>query len=219
MINVLGSSHISLFSGVNSFPSDNGDGRNVKDTLKDFRTWYTGAHLSYNLCNKEHPARKTFDACIDKLDRNTPVLLMMGEIDCRNHLVKQKNLKSVSSFDVVFECVEKCMEVVKDIKDEFSDLVVWGPHPILWEDSFNGVKESTLCCGSYEEICLIEYLFNSYFSLLCDKEGIKFATLYYLMMETFMNLEKKNYMIDQFHLSQEMLPYALDELKACGVKI
>jgi len=224
---VVGNSHVGFFSGTNDMAiGDPKTWRNTKDRNEKFETYPMGAHLCYNLNNKQHPGRRDFENILGRINQSNPLILMYGEIDCRNHLVLQAENMEKSFIYAVHLCIKNYMEFIDWLikHSRVDPIILWGPHPpMLPGTKFKKgwKKMSNLHFGTYDEVCYIEYLFNNVLAYECEKrDRLVFATLYYRMMEYFMNEEPKFYAPDDFHLSQEMYPYAVEELNnVLGVEI
>jgi hypothetical protein len=86
-LHVIGDSHASLFSGIDGLQPVWPEVSN--DALPGVRTVRLGSRLAHSLTRPGHELRALMGRVIGKVPRDASVLLALGEIDCRCHVVPQ----------------------------------------------------------------------------------------------------------------------------------
>jgi len=204
VIHVFGDSHVALFSGVDKrtlgVP-------NFHDCVPRFRTYEFGPILAYRFHSFYRQSENLFDywITINNIER---VMLYIGEIDVRVHLVKQAQ-KQHRSIDVITEeAVSLYLEGVVSVSAKIADITLFGPHPQYRQP--DGVLRD-FHYGSYEDIYEAGERFNFYLEKN-RPPNIKFATIFYDMMSRKLNTDRDFYM-DDFHIKPtKCLQMAISQL-------
>ena len=146
------------------------------------------------------------------MESNPKVLLMFGEIDCRMHVIKERDAGGFT-YEIVRVCVNRYLEAIGLIKSAGFDVAIWGIHPLLcsWRLCIQRVEHMRY--GHPWEVLDAEYMFNCILEEQCDIHGIKFASIFEKMIEREMHYDRDNYIADCCHLSQRCLEIALEALK------
>lgn len=216
MIHVIGDSHVSVFNGTwelsKGCPYPN-------DEIPGFRTYNTSSHLAYNLGIRNHPVNALVFSVVRSIPLCDTLLLIFGEIDCRNHLCKQKLLQNKPIDVMVRECVEIYVNSIIEIA-ESRKLIFWGPHPLYYTIEEKGCTPQpfNVSFGSYEEINYAKFLFNLFLSKICKDKGLPFGTMYFKMVEGSCQFTKSSY-IDGSHLLPKSLPDIMNILEGMGVDV
>jgi hypothetical protein len=86
MIHVIGDSHVSVFTGLHgvcpAFPDS------TPHALDSFRVWHLGPFLAYSVDKPTHRVCRLALQCLKHVPMKSQIAFFMGEIDCRNHILK-----------------------------------------------------------------------------------------------------------------------------------
>ncbi len=86
-LHCIGESHACFFSGLRGlhpcWPTP------TTNALPHLRSYRLGHFLAHSLTRPRHPARTLLTSLLRQLPPKDPILLCFGEIDCRNHVIKQ----------------------------------------------------------------------------------------------------------------------------------
>lgn len=204
MIYCIGNSHVWIFTGdTTSFPPIE------NNKLTPFKTEYIGPTIAYNFF--DHHLPKVMKILVDKVDKEKDtVMLVVGEVDCRWHLPFQANLQKRKLEDLVLECVNRFFKSILFIQQQGYKVCTWGPHPTTTREHTNDGE--TFIYGDVQtrnNACL---LWNKYLRGLCEKHNIKFHSIYSKLVDG-NNVTKMEYLRDYCHLSDEAIPFIIEEFK------
>jgi hypothetical protein len=206
----IGDSHVHFFSGWNHVGPEYP--KKYYGRLPYFKTYRVGAVLAYNLCKMETSTQgreKLFKILTSEIPRGAKILLCFGEIDCRAHLLKQADFKKNSSSELVKECIDRYVSVIEEITKIGFEVIVWNVTPSSLDDIQDNSYPSY---GSCLERNNVSRLFNDYLRERCEKNQIKFISIFDKLIDE-NGLSKKEYYMDAIHLSQKAMPLALEEFK------
>ena len=210
LIYCVGDSHTSFFSGTNNIqPEWPALSTNY---YPFFKTARLGPILAYNLC-KEGAHNRGREKLFVFLKERTPkdhILLSFGEIDCRAHLVKECYKQQRTLESVVSECVNRYFSVIKEIQTLGFELMIYNAIPSTTSSKIPDIKDPIF--GTWSERTNATKLFNEYLCDLCIANKIYFLSIY----EKLINLDgspKKEFFMDEIHLSQRAMPLMLSKLK------
>lgn len=206
MINVVGNSHVSLFTGHDGLSHLGAPG--TDDRIEGITTWTVGAHLAYNLPTPGHPANVTFLQVLSKIPRGT-IMLQFGEIDCRMHLVKHRNERNFGT--IVRTAVERLLQAGRIARNLGFDVFLFSVHPMC---RVGWTQTAGFCAGSYANITTTEYVFDGG---LREQTEFKCASVFQAMIDRIRN--PLYFFPDAFHLSQLALPLALEAIRQVGYAI
>lgn len=218
VIYCIGDSHVSFFSGSDKiqplWPL------NSTDELTFFKTFRLGAVLADSL-SRYGSAMKGRELLFILLDRKIPVLQLrpippgsrvlfcFGEIDCRFHIVKQAEMKSSSIESVASEVADRYSQVLKEVQDVGYEILVWNvippTNPTVQNPEFPHY-------GDYAQRIIATEHFNKRLKSNAERNGFIFIDVYDKLIDENRNANLEFYM-DQVHLSQKAMPFAIDELK------
>ena len=158
---------------------------------------WLGPLLAYNLSNK-----------LDKVDElkiplGSKILMCFGEIDCRFHIQKQIILQNKSQEELVKECVLRYIDALLKISQKGYDVGAFGPvasSPFPASDHKDFPRIGT--CIERNEITKI---FNEELSKECKNVGLKFVSIFSLLLNED-GTSKKEFYADEVHLSQTIMP-------------
>jgi hypothetical protein len=219
-VHCIGDSHVSLYNGIGKINciSENGK-HSAFDSLENFYTYRIGSYLAYNLSKKDHPVHIKTLNIIETLPSSDFILLSLGEIDCRNHIIKQATIKGITLFESTKITVESYIKGI-ELLNAKHNLILQGRHP-----SFNATK---LTLEEKDEFGYRGTLYErNYVSRLFTEMLIKHASkinqitvidLFSKLMNA--NGERKDeYYMDAIHLNNKCLSLLKDEFTAIGVNI
>ena len=205
----IGDSHASFFSGMDRIqPEYPCPAKNMIQALESVRL---GPVLAYSL-HKNGTTNKGREKLFEKIrecDRDTSsILFCFGEIDCRNHLLKQSEENKRSLEDVVGECVAKYFDVILEIKNMGFEVLVWNVIPT---SSLNQNPEYPHY-GSHVQRNRCTRYFNSYLGEYCRKNGIVFIDIFDKLVRRD-NHTREYFFFDGIHLGQLAMPYFIGRIK------
>ena len=113
-IHCIGNSHINIFSGKNEITSESYN--------SVFKLKHVGPVIAFNFYENHYPNVLEY---LNDFDKEDYVMLIVGEVDCRWHLLKQSNLQNRNINDLVKECVDRfCGRAV--LFDIFTESIISG---------------------------------------------------------------------------------------------
>jgi len=149
------------------------------------RDYYMGSLTAYNLSKRED----WLLSIIGKIPPKEPIMMVFGEIDCRVHLIHQSIIQNRKISDVVEECCERYLKVIRKVR---KPVYVWGMIP-----SQKDSNPLDLVCpryGSKEDRDLVSKMFNSYLKDKCK------------LIDFFDLITPDMYLKDGVHLSLKAKP-------------
>jgi len=210
VINCIGDSHVTFFSGRNS--TQKGWPKKSFNKRLFFKSYYLGPVLAYNLCSfkTKYKGREKLLCLLDHiLPLGSKVLFCFGEIDCRAHLLKQAEIRRKTFQEITRVCVDRYFSVIKETKEKGFEVLVFNVNP-------SGIIENTNKLefpyyGTNLERNSVSKYFNSYLKQKLNKYNIAFISIFDKLVSE--NCETKtNYYFDEIHLSQKAMPFFLNEL-------
>lgn len=170
---IFGDSHVSFFSGKDELLPE---GEWV--TIEDKILCRMGPHTAYGLIGKDEVLEE-----IKKIPKGSRLTLSFGEIDCRAHLGKHKN---------VAEAVDRYFQFIEKLKDDYKITLLLPPpsHP----DEIHSV-------GTPLERNLITQEFNHLCKAMAQELGIDYFSLFDKLVNEKMET-KTEYYFDTCHLKQ-----------------
>ena len=209
VIYCIGDSHVGFFSGSDElapqWPAMS------KDILPFFKTFHLGPILAYNLCKwktKTKGREKLFSILRCDILPKSRIMLCFGEIDCRAHLLKQKEHQEKSEMQIVQDCAERYFSVASELKEKGHEVIIWNVIPST--QLTIGGKYPTY--GSGADRIRITKLLNELIRQLCLSHDMKFISIFDDLLDQ-NGLPESNYYVDSIHLSQKALNLATKKLK------
>ncbi len=206
MIHCIGDSHVLVFSGNHAVP----DSPTYKDLLPFFRTSWLGSYTAYNIINKKDIIEKVIQSRVEPDDY---VMFCFGEIDCRAHLIRQSEIQIRPLHDIVHECVSRYAKIFEIPKKYGLQVLIWNVPPSSLIDIDEGEYSTYGDCRQRNEVTA---LFNETLRKYCESENIKFISIFDKLIDED-GLTKGQFFVDEIHLSQEIIPFVLDELEKQGI--
>jgi len=211
LIHCIGDSHVSVFSGTNKisegYPS-------VHDTHPCFRTYRIGPHLAYNMGDENHSGYRHLMSVLAGIPKGSYVLLSFGEVDCRNHLIRQVDLQKKSIEELVKICVDRYFKTIQKVVEIGYKVIIWAVVPTYNCDCFvYEENEPYKHYGSYVDRNRATSLFNSYLKSLCfGFPGVAFLSIEEHLLGKDLRTIESLYM-DSIHLSERAIPVIMRELE------
>lgn len=210
-IHCIGDSHVSVFGGIDiiseGFPSS-------FDKLSEFKTYRVGPVLAYNMITEGHKGRLDFFGILQHIKKGSWVLLSFGEIDCRAHLMKQKEKQNLSIEDVVKNCVNRYFQFVLEVKRLGYNVIVYAVPPTSNHDVFEDLEEQEMFphYGSFVERNYATKYFNNLLNTKCIENNVLFLSIFNLLLSE-EGKTNESFFCDCIHLSYKTLPNIVFELE------
>jgi hypothetical protein len=213
MIHVVGDSHANFFHGqpysaerpwVEPWYAKKGP-RRIDRPDGGFAVYGLGAKLAYNL-----------DDCVGDIAEivrenakpGDALLLVLGEIDCRCHLVRRWWTYGSMESAVAAVCDHYIMSVL-DVRDRCTyPVYVYGPVASTNIYSVSGTYYDTT--GSEQERNILTRAMTNYLADLCKRRGLPFVSIFEHLVNVDMT-GKRKYWIDSVHVGPEAWTFFLQE--------
>jgi len=205
MIHCIGDSHIVIFSGQPHPRWIESQALAYTDIISEFSTHHLGPGLAYNtpeLATKTRFREKTFEL-LDKLKKGSQIIICLGEIDLRKHLVQQSKSQNIAIENIVGECVYRYVTFIEKIYDKGFKVSVLG---IQMTD-----EEDEKCKAQYHSRYQATKIFNSCLRFYLP-DYIPFLDIFNSTVDGYRIIDKYYYS-DRIHLKQIALPIIMEQLK------
>jgi len=212
-IHCIGDSHCYFFYG-----SDEYDIRAIDWTdslLPYFKIYSVGPALAYNLGTlgtKTKGREITFGILEKLIPVGSRIMLCFGEIDCRYHIFRQSRIQQKDFRAIAEDCVRHYFDFIKEIKVKGYEVLVWATIPSSRDFGYYDPNYPRL--GTCEERNCITKYFNEKLKSLLDGESIKLISIFDQLVDGENVTRDQYYLADKVHLSQQMMPAAIKELRA-----
>lgn len=208
MIYVFGNSHAQFFT--NSTPSRSGEGENRSE---HFRSFSLGPVIAYNFFEHHYPTMIQImnDLPITEKDY---VMIAVGEVDCRWHLLAQADKQSRDVIELTHECIDRFFRAHLHLKENGYNVIAWGGHPST-KNTFGNVPEDPVWgdCLTRNRVSLA---WNDYLEKKSKEADIPFVSI----IRDLINVDgitKMEYYIDYCHLDpKKLLPSVTEQFKQRG---
>lgn len=195
VIHCIGDSHVDFLSGLNSIQPEYPLPHRNKYSL--FKTYRLGAVLAYTIANTDSNGSVKLNSILHEIPKGSYVMLMLGEIDCRVHLIAQSQKQGKSIETVVLDCVSRYCKKLLWLKKQGYRVVVWG---VLPSTRFSVPDKEYPTVGTCKERNHVTEIFNSYLSSFAQKNNLPFISLFPDLVDS-EGLTNMSYHIDSIHLS------------------
>lgn len=128
-----------------------------------------------------------------------PLLLMIGEVDIRVHIIKQSEIQNRSVADIVYETVDKFFEGVKILNRDYQ-VICYSNQPTTSKERS---EPDSPVYGDAGKRNYASYLWDSYLGQLCAAENIPYVSVLSEMMDDFVTDETK--FVDYCHVRPDFL--------------
>ena len=210
LIYCIGDSHASFFSGLDgmqpSWPAP------AENALPFFRVIRLGPVLAYSLYHyrSKSRGRENLFKAIRKIPVQSKVLLCFGEIDCRNHILRQAELQKIDIERVVANCVGRYTYVAGELKDMGYEIILWGVSASSFDNSPQNKEFPTY--GNCADRNRVTMIFNKLLADWCAANDAKFISIFDELIDD-KGQTKTDFYADQIHLSQKAMPLAIAKMR------
>lgn len=208
MVYCIGDSHVTLFSGNNKILPEWPAGH--KDNVPLFSTYFVGPRLAYNISTEKSIGRRKIDSIISKIPKNSYIMFVFGEIDCRVHLIREAKKQKRNINEVVCECVDRYFILIKDFAQKGYSPIVWCITP---STIFNLPNIELPTFRNWKERNNVTRIFNKQLNKLAKKQKYPVISIYNKLIDK-NGRTNMNYFIDPIHLSTNALPLVLMEFES-----
>jgi hypothetical protein len=210
-IHCIGDSHVSVFTGKDTISKG---WPCPQDSIQYFHTYWLGPVLAYNLYSVGHQSRLNLFNVLESISKSDYVMLCAGEIDCRMHLIRQKELQNKSLEEIVQECVCRYFQVILEIKNMGFKVIIWGVPGTANIDCFELKDKNTFPhYGTYKERNQATKIFNNKIEYLCKLNDVLFLSIFDDLIDDNGKTKITEYYMDEFHVSQKVMPLIISKLK------
>ncbi|MBR5422070.1 MAG: hypothetical protein IK115_13075 [Lachnospiraceae bacterium] len=219
---VIGDSHVNFFSGNETLNYHSiGHGISLCPCINDLNltVLYLGPCLAYT-CLK--PGSKAgFSVKLDYLKHcffrpHARIILSLGEIDLRLHVLKQAEQQNCSVDEIIDGILNNYRQLILSLGSEGYEVCCWGPIASQ-KDSFP-VDPAFPRYGSEQARNRATAVFNQKLRSVCDETGSAFLSIFEKLADAEMMTKAEYLSEDHFHLSQRAMPLALPLLKKAGIR-
>ena len=206
----IGDSHANFFSGLDgiqpAWPAP------AENALPFFRVIYLGPVLAYSLYHyrSKSRGRENLFKAIRKIPVHSKVLLCFGEIDCRNHILRQAELQKRDIESVVAKCVGRYTSVAGELKDMGYEIILWGVSASSFDNSPQNKEFPTY--GNCVDRNRVTRIFNKLLADWCAANEAKFISIFDELIDDKAQTKTDLY-VDQIHLSQKAMPLAIARMR------
>lgn len=201
MIYIFGNSHVNFFT--NSHPGTE------KTQTNNIFTYNLGPTIAYNFYEHHFPAVLNW-VTYYKLPQNTPILLCVGEVDCRLHIPQQAELQKRSIYDVAEECVDRFFRCFLDLQHYGYKPIGWGGHPSTMSPH-NMNDPEALIYGDPLTRNKTSLFWSNYLERKCRIHNIHFLSIISKLINKDCST-KMEYFSDYCHLNKKILPLVTETL-------
>ncbi len=190
MIHCIGDSHASVYSGQVEMQPIYPESHNC--IIPNIKSYRIGPATAYQLHTKMYIINHII---ANYVKENDFIMFLFGEVDCRVHLPKHKNVN---------ECVTRYFNVINNYKN----IIVCGPIASSPDNRACEIPHIGTCIERNE----ITKEFNSLLKEICDNHNIPFITVLDEMLLDDGNTNP-DYLADQLHASIKIIPLVQEKLK------
>ena len=208
MIYVFGNSHAHFFT--NSTPSRSGEGENCSE---HFRSFSLGPVIAYNFFEHHYPTMIQIMNNLPITEKDY-VMIAVGEVDCRWHLLAQADKQKRDVTELTHECIDRFFRAHLHLKENGYNVIAWGGHPST-KNTFGNVPEDPVWgdCLTRNRVSLA---WSDYLEKKSTEANIPFVSI----IRDLINVDgitKMEYYIDYCHLDpKKLLPSVIEQFKQKG---
>jgi len=219
-IYVIGESHTNFFGG-NEFlqfkPYKNGVEK-VTQLLDCFTPYHLGPVTAYNAVNSSSQTKgfEKIQWLLRKkiIPSKSIILLSLGEIDIRCHVIKQSEKQNKSIEEIIDIILVNYLQLIKYLQSRGFKIITWGPIASQKDDWTNNPDYPKV--GSELQRNYATEIFNAKLEALSQKNGFVNCSIYKKLVNVD-NTTISEYIADQCHLSQSALPLMIEEFANKGI--
>lgn len=212
IIHALGDSHASFFAGEERlqplFPAPAGQ------NLHAFRAWHLGPYLAHSFANPQHELRRKIRQLSPHFAAGHRLLLCLGEIDCRCHVLRQSRLRSSSIRDTAAALANRYALAAARFRDSINrDVALWAAVAQCPHRTTVGPYTTV---GSHAHRAAATRAFNGTLFKLAPSLSLPFV---YIDTDDDAHPSRRDesLFMDQIHLSQRAIPRARNALLTAGL--
>lgn len=204
IIHCIGDSHSAVFSGEDRmqpcWPEP------AANLIPYFKSYRIGAATAYQIKNKQQLIELVLESA--NLQKEDKLMFCFGEVDNRNHLIKQSILQNRDIVDIVDECVNRYISALEYYKKYNLPIILWGPIA----SCYNCIPK----VGTMFERNTATKIFNEKLKIKCEQVGFEFITIFFDMINA--DMTTNEYYIDDWedskmHLSQRSMSLIIEKFK------
>ena len=228
MIYIIGDSHVSIFSGVDTgnlmydgqihMQPEFGHCYTLSKgklmpiicpfikNLPDFTAIKVGSHTAYNSFNK---LPKIDQAIYEyEIGDNDYIFISFGQIDVQYHLLKNSIKNNTQIDNEINLCLDRYIKTLLHLKEKYKNIKIGAYAP----------PATSIGCGKNPKIKKEESIlynritlsFNDYLKVKCEENGILFKEISSRILNSD-GTTNNQFVIDDIHLSINVIPFILDE--------
>jgi hypothetical protein len=205
MINVIGDSHVNLFTGkeemVNSWSIQN----RTKVYNGNFRIFRLGAITATGIHTSRHLINTCLQMEVDK--EHDDVIFSFGEVDVRAHLSRMIFVKN-KPVEGIGPCVDEYMKFILEYCQQGYKISILGVPPSHCDRK----DKPDISYGTCLQRNYIGRIWNNYLGSLCVKYQIPFPVVFDKLLLPDGNTNGR-YMDGWVHLNQKCWPFMEEELR------
>ena len=218
---VMGDSHVNFFSGnehISFSPMVNEINLCESVNRYPFTVLHLGPALAYN-CNRSGSFsrfhEKTEFLIRDFIRPNSRIVIALGEIDIRVHVIKQAEKQGKTVEEIIDSILTEYMRFLTGLKERGFDVYCWGPIASQSDDTpqdpmfpREGTEVQRNMATSY---------FNDNIEELCLKQEIGFLSIFRDMITDEYRTRREYLSDDNFHLGQKAMELAVPVFRNVGL--
>jgi hypothetical protein len=197
VLHVISNSHAYFFTGTDVVRGYAYWEMHPVDTIKEIKTYSLGPCTAWGFELKDVPYIPLLN-----IKRGSSIMLAMGEIDCRWEIPRHGKTMAGCIRGVDATIAKYVLGIIKLMNDY--KVHIWGVHA-------PSRNEPQPCVGSCTFRTAITMYWNSRMKEVCHDLKIPFISIFDRMLAKD-GLCDMQYMLDDIHLSQKVMPLALKEL-------
>jgi len=225
-LTVVGDSHTSFFSGNQKliwrrltyhtiYQNKNiGTIDYAPTRYQNIKIYHIGAPLAYNInkYNTGNLGREKVEYLIDNgyINENSQVMVCLGEIDLRVHVLKQAEKAGKTKEEIVDSILDNYMAFLHFLKSKGLKPIVWGP--VASQIDGEQLYPDYPYYGSEADRNRATAYFNNCMKQRCDKHQMGFVSIFEDLIDENYKTKTK-YFFDGCHLGQNAMEFAMTKLK------
>lgn len=219
----IGDSHVNFFSGnelLNYQPLENGISLCPQVNNLNFTVLYLGPCLAYTCCKPD--SRTQFAEKINYIKKeilrpDARIIISLGEIDIRLHVLKQSEQNDKPVESVIDDIIRNYKKLINNLLKDGYDVCCWGP--IASQKDTLPEDPNFPRYGSETDRNNATMIFNQKLRDICLEEGAVYLSIYDKLVNS-EGMTKAEYLsADNFHLSQRAMPLAIAEFEKAGIPL
>lgn len=210
IIHCIGESHACFFSGLRGlhdhWPAP------VVHALPGIASYRIGHFLAHSLTKPRHPARSLLTKLLRAIPTRDPILLCFGEIDCRNHVIKQAHTQQRAIEEVARDLATRYARAARALTR--SRLLAFWATPPTNDARVPNPEYPTV--GSFVERRRATLAFNAALAAAAATLDAAFLDIT-RAITTRAGHQRPEFFCDQVHLAPKALPAAVEALINAGL--